>query len=60
MRKLLIVVIVLAGLLVVADRVAVVVADRQIASRVQSAYNLSSKPSVSVHGIPVPHPGCVG
>jgi hypothetical protein len=52
MRKLLIVVIVLAGLLVVADRVAVVVADRQIASRVQSAYNLSSKPSVSVQGFP--------
>ena len=52
MRKLLIVVIVLAGLLVAADRVAVVVADRQIASRVQSAYNLSSKPSVSVRGFP--------
>ena len=52
MRKLLIVVIVLAGLLVVADRVAVVVADRQIASRVQSAYKLSSKPSVSVQGFP--------
>ena len=52
MRKLLIVVIVLAGLLVVADRVAVVVADRQIASRVQSAYNLRSKPSVSVQGFP--------
>lgn len=52
MRKLLIVVIVLAGLLVVADRVAVVVADRQVAGRVQSAYNLSSKPSVSVQGFP--------
>ena len=52
MRKLLIVMIVLAGLLVVADRVAVVVADRQIASRVQSAYKLSSKPSVSVQGFP--------
>ncbi len=52
MRRLLIAVIVLAGLLVVADRVAVVVADRQIASRVQSAYNLPSKPSVSVTGFP--------
>jgi len=52
MRKLLIVVVVLAGLLVVADRVAVVAADRQAASRVQSAYNLSSKPSVSVQGFP--------
>lgn len=52
MRKLLIVVIVLAGLLVVADRVAVAVAGRQIAGRVQSAYNLSSKPSVSVQGFP--------
>lgn len=52
MRKLLIAVLVLAGLLVVADRVAVVVADRQIASRVQSAYNLPSKPSVGVTGFP--------
>jgi LmeA-like phospholipid-binding len=52
MRKLLIAVIVVAGLLVAADRVAVILADRQIASRVQSAYSLPSKPSVSVTGFP--------
>jgi hypothetical protein len=52
MRKLLIVLIVLAGLLVAADRIGVVVADHEIAGRVQTAYNLPSKPSVSVHGFP--------
>ena len=52
MRKLLIVVIVLVGLLVAADRVAVTVADHQIASRVATAYHLPSKPSVSVRGFP--------
>ena len=52
MRKLLIVVIILAGLLVAADRIGVVVADHEIASRIQSAYQLPSKPSVSVHGFP--------
>jgi LmeA-like phospholipid-binding len=52
MRKLLIVVIVLVGLLIAADRVAAVVADHEIADRVQSAYNLPSKPSVSVRGFP--------
>jgi hypothetical protein len=52
MRKLLIAVIVLVVLLVAADRVAAVVADRQIASRVATAYDLPSKPSVSVQGFP--------
>jgi hypothetical protein len=52
MRKFLVVLIVLAGLLVVADRVGAVVAGREIASRVQTAYNLPSKPSVSVRGFP--------
>lgn len=52
MRKLLIVVIILAGLLVAADRIGVVVADHEIAGRVQSAYHLPSKPSVSVRGFP--------
>lgn len=52
MRKLLIVVIILVGLLVAADRIGVVVADHQVASRVQSAYNLPSKPSVSIQGFP--------
>jgi hypothetical protein len=52
MRKLLIFVIILAGLLVAADRIGVVVADHEVADRVQSAYHLTSKPSVSVHGFP--------
>jgi hypothetical protein len=52
MRKILVVLIVLVGLLVAADRVGAVVAGREIASRVQAAYNLSSKPSVSVRGFP--------
>jgi hypothetical protein len=52
MRKLLIVVIVLVGLLVAADRVAAAVADHEIASKVAAAYNLPSKPSVSVRGFP--------
>lgn len=52
MRKLLIVLIVLVGLLVAADRIGAVVAGREIASRVQTAYNLPSKPSVSVRGFP--------
>jgi hypothetical protein len=52
MRKLLIAVIVIVVLLVAADRVAAVVADRQIASRVETSYHLPSKPSVSVQGFP--------
>jgi hypothetical protein len=52
MRKLLIVVIILAALLVAADRVSAAVADHQIASRVATAYHLPSKPSVSVRGFP--------
>jgi hypothetical protein len=52
MRKLLIVVIILAGLLLAADRIGVVVADHEIAGKVQTAYDLPAKPSVSVHGFP--------
>jgi LmeA-like phospholipid-binding len=52
MRKLLIVVIILAGLLIAADRVAAVVASHEIADRVQTSYNLPSKPSVTVRGFP--------
>ena len=48
MRKLLIAVIILAGLLLAADRIGVVVADHKIASKVQSAYDLPAKPSVSI------------
>ncbi|HEY0716304.1 MAG TPA: DUF2993 domain-containing protein [Streptosporangiaceae bacterium] len=52
MRKLLIVLVVLAGLLVAADRIGVVVADHEIAGKVQTAYHLPSRPSVSVRGFP--------
>lgn len=52
MRKLLIVVIILAGLLVAADRIGVVVADHEVADHIQTAYHLPSKPSVSVRGFP--------
>src|SRR5258707_14126356 len=52
MRKLLIAGIVIVVVMVGADRVAAVVADRQIASRVQASYHLPSKPSVSVQGFP--------
>jgi LmeA-like phospholipid-binding len=45
-------VIVVAVLLVVADRVAVVVAERQIAQKVQSSQELSHRPSVSIEGFP--------
>jgi hypothetical protein len=52
MRKLLVVLIIGVGLLVAADRIGAVVAGREVASRVQTAYNLPSKPSVSVRGFP--------
>jgi hypothetical protein len=52
MRKLLIAVIILAGLLLAADRIGVVVADHEIADKVQTAYHLPAKPSVSVKGFP--------
>jgi LmeA-like phospholipid-binding len=52
MRKLLIFVIILAGLLLAADRIGVAVADHEIAGRVQTAYDLPAKPSVSVKGFP--------
>ena len=48
----LLVLVVLAVLVVVADRVALVVAERQIASRVQSSQNLNSRPSVDIAGFP--------
>jgi hypothetical protein len=52
MRKLLIAVIILAGLLLAADRIGVVVADHEVADKVQTAYHLPAKPSVSVKGFP--------
>lgn len=44
--------VVLAVLLVVADRVALLVADRAIASKVQSTQNLSRRPGVHIEGFP--------
>jgi predicted flap endonuclease-1-like 5' DNA nuclease len=44
--------VVLAGLFVIADRVAVRIADNKFASQVQSQGHLSNKPSVSIEGFP--------
>jgi hypothetical protein len=49
---LLVLVIVLAVLLVVADRVALAVAERQIAQKVQSSQDLDRRPSVDIRGFP--------
>ncbi|MEZ0094591.1 DUF2993 domain-containing protein [Streptacidiphilus sp. EB129] len=51
-RRLLIVLVVLLGLFVAADRVAVNLAEGEVASRVQSSEGLSQKPSVSIAGFP--------
>jgi len=51
-RGLLILLIVVAVLLVAADRIAVVVAERKVASRVQSSQNLATAPSVTIEGFP--------
>lgn len=50
--KWLIVLVVLLGLLVGADRVALVIAEHQLASRIQSSQKLSQKPDVSIAGFP--------
>lgn len=52
MRRLLIVLVVLAALLVVADRVGVVVAENRLAGQIQHQLALDSKPDVSIRGIP--------
>jgi len=52
MRKLLIGVIVLAALLVAADRVSVAVAENRISDRLASAYGLPGKPGVTITGFP--------
>ncbi len=52
MRRLLIVLVVLAALLVVADRVGVVVAQNRLASQIQQQLDLDRKPDVSIRGIP--------
>jgi hypothetical protein len=52
MRKLLIVVPLLILVLVAIDRVGVWIAEREIGTRVQSAYDLPARPGVSVRGFP--------
>lgn len=52
MRKLLIVIPLLIVVLIAIDRASVLLAEREIGTRVQSAYDLPSRPSVSVHGFP--------
>jgi hypothetical protein len=50
--KWIIALVVLLGLLVGADRIALLVAESQLASRIQSSQHLSQKPSVSIAGFP--------
>lgn len=52
MRRLLIALVVLLGLLVAADRVAVVVAQRVLASQIRDQLDLQETPDVSIRGIP--------
>ena len=50
--RLAITLLVLAGLFVAADRIAVGIAESQIAKRIQQSQNLPSKPSVTIAGFP--------
>jgi hypothetical protein len=50
--KWIIALVVLLGLLVGADRIALLVAEDQLASRIQSSQHLSQKPDVSIAGFP--------
>ncbi len=52
MRKFLIAVPLLIIVLIVIDRAGVLIAEREIGTRVQSAYGLPARPGVSVHGFP--------
>jgi LmeA-like phospholipid-binding len=52
MRKLLILIPLLIVVLIAIDRAGVLLADREIGTRVQSAYDLPTRPDVSVHGFP--------
>lgn len=47
-----VVIVVLIGLLVAADRVAAVVVENRLASKIQQSQHLSQKPSVSIDGFP--------
>ncbi|HWG22663.1 DUF2993 domain-containing protein [Actinospica sp.] len=50
--KWLIALVILLGLLVGADRIALLVAEDQLAGRIQSSQHLSQKPGVSISGFP--------
>ena len=52
MRKLLIALVVLAVLFVAVDRIALVIAEDEIASRIATAYSLPADPGVSITGFP--------
>jgi hypothetical protein len=52
MRRLLVAVIALIVLVIAVDRVAKVVVERQVASRIEDTYNLSERPQLTVHGFP--------
>src|SRR3954453_5389351 len=52
MRRAVIVVIVILGLLVVADRVALAAAEHVVAGRIQDDQGLSDRPDVTIHGFP--------
>lgn len=52
MRKLLIALAVLVVFFVVADRIAVAVAENKIAGRIDTAYGLPAKPGVTIAGFP--------
>lgn len=52
MRKLLIALVVLVVLFVAVDRIALVIAEDQIASRIATAYSMPVQPGVSITGFP--------
>jgi hypothetical protein len=52
LRRVLIILVILFGLFVTVDRIAVHVAENQAASKIQSSRGLSQKPDVSIEGFP--------
>ena len=52
MRRAVIVVLVIVGLLVVADRVALAAAEHVVAGRIQTDQGLAERPDVTIHGFP--------
>src|SRR5690242_9509266 len=51
-RRLFIALVVVVGLLVALDRIAVVAADRVVANRIETDQSLSTRPDVSIGGFP--------